>query len=286
MQNKKLEVRSDFADEWILNHKDEKNFQHYTMMQNEIMLHFIKILSNQNCLNKEKGTYITIEFENMDDRTQRMNIISSLQFCLHEILEEMNLQPNRILVVGLGNDQVVSDALGPNVVDDIMVTAHLYRMKEFNMKGTRDVACIVPGVMGQTGLESSTIVKSIVSSYQPDLIMIVDALATGSTKRINQVIQLNNVGITPGSGVGNHRMKLDQKTLGVPVISLGVATVISVAAILKEFVPDFSVEHLEEASPYFHLVVTPKSIDSQMKQLTEILSLALNRFIHPDFDSL
>lgn len=286
MPLKNFEIRTDFADEWILNHQEDDSFTHHIMQKEGIDLHFIQILKEENSLHKQKGIYVTLAYEKMDDREARLKIASTLQFCIRELLEKMKVTPHKFLVVGLGNRMVASDALGPLVANEIMVTAHFYKDGNFDMKGTQEVAAIVPGVMGQTGIESGEIVKSIVDTYGPELVIVVDALATGSTARINRVIQLNSVGIIPGSGVGNHRMKLDEETLGVPVLSLGVATVISVAAIVKECVPQLDFKQLQEAHPFFHLVVTPKSIDVEMKQLCEILALALNRFLHPDFDKL
>ena len=140
----------------------------------------------------------------------------------------------------------------------------LYANEDHDMlKGTGNVAVIQPGVMGQTGLESSAIVKSVCEEYQPDVVFVIDALATRNTGRINRVIQINNTGIRPGSGVGNHRHALNEEELHVPVIAIGVATVTSIGAILSEALDpldDEKEEMLEQLAQKNHLdlVVTPK----------------------------
>lgn len=148
-----------------------------------------------------------------------------------------------------------------------------------------------PGVMGQTGLESLSIVQSVAQSYQPDLVIAIDALATRNIARINRVVQINNTGIQPGSGVGNHRMSLCEKSLHIPVIAIGVATVTSIGAILHETleVSGEEKQHILQKiqdSNYLNLVVTPKSMDDELKHLVYIVSESLNRFLHPNYEQL
>ena len=208
------------------------------------------------------------------------------------MLENMQLKPKKILVVGLGNRFITSDALGPGVANEIMVTAHLYANEDHDMlKGTSDVAVIQPGVMGQTVLESFTIVKIVCEEYKPVVIFVIDALATRNTGRINRVIQINNTGIRPGSGVGNHRHALNEESLHIPVIAIGVATVTSIGAILNEALAPLDEDKeaiLETLSSHNHLdlVVTPKSMDDELKHLIYIVSTALNKVFHPAYDSL
>ena len=208
---------------------------------------------------------------------------------MHRMLRSMKLMPKKVLVVGLGNRFITSDALGPEVANDILVTAHYYANEDKEMlKGTGNVAVLQPGVMGQTGLESSHIVKSIVQQFQPDLVIAVDALATRTVSRINRVIQINNTGIQPGSGVGNHRNAINEAVLEVPVISIGVATVTSIGAILSDLLQETSVaidQLIDEIqTPQdLDLVVTPKSMDDELKQLVYLLSQSINRVIHPNY---
>ena len=205
------------------------------------------------------------------------------------MLRSMKLKVKKVLVVGLGNRFITSDALGPEVSDDILVTSHYYANEDKKMlKGTRNVAVIQPGVMGQTGLESYAIVKSVCQQFAPDLIIAVDALATRSISRINRVIQINNTGIQPGSGVGNHRSALTQESLGIPVIAIGVATVTSIGAILSDLLSESTLNQhdlLDELSKrqQLDLVVTPKSMDDELKQLVYLVSESINRFVHPQY---
>ena len=139
--------------------------------------------------------------------------------------------------------------------------------------------------MGQTGLESSVIIEQVAKRYRPDLVIVIDALATRHLQRINRVIQLSNTGLQPGSGIGNHRRRIDAQTLHVPVLAIGVATVTSIYAVLEEVLGE------EQAADAFvtltkDLVVTPKEMDEELLHLADVMAAALNRALHPDFDRL
>lgn len=288
---KKYEIRSDFADEFISADIHSKTYEHIEKRNEYIRSNYIKVLEDENELGKMKGDYVSIECKELDDHVIRENMIEAIQENLMHMTENMNIDLRKILVVGLGNRFITSDALGPGVANEILVTAHLYANEEARyLKGTRDVAVLTPGVMGQTGLESLSIVQSVAKTYQPDLIIAIDALATRNIARINRVVQINNTGIAPGSGVGNHRMSLNEKTLHIPVIALGVATVTSIGAILQETLEDLATreEILENIADKQHLnlVVTPKSMDNELKHLIYIVSQSLNQFLHPDYQNL
>ena len=288
---KKYEIRSDFADEFISADIHSKTYEHIEKRNEYIRSNYIKVLEDENELGKMKGDYVSIECKELDDHVIRENMIEAIQENLMHMTVNMNIDLRKILVVGLGNRFITSDALGPGVANEILVTAHLYANEEARyLKGTRDVAVLTPGVMGQTGLESLSIVQSVAKTYQPDLIIAIDALATRNIARINRVVQINNTGIAPGSGVGNHRMSLNEKTLHIPVIALGVATVTSIGAILQETLEDLATreEILENIADKQHLnlVVTPKSMDNELKNLIYIVSQSLNQFLHPDYQNL
>lgn len=286
---KQYEIRSDFADEAEGCTLSSETFTHEKATKGHIQSSYIKVLQKENALGKEVGDYVSVQFEELFDHEEREQIIKEVCSQLHKMLRSMNCDPEKILIVGLGNRFITSDALGPEVANDILVTAHYYANEDRAMlKGTRNVAVIQPGVMGQTGLESFLIVKAVVESYQPDLVIAVDALATRNVARINRVIQVNNTGIQPGSGVGNHRAALNEETLHVPVIAIGVATVTSIGAILQEALQQVEIDakpvldqiHSQEQ---LDLVVTPKSMDDELKQLVYLVSQSLNRVIHPQF---
>lgn len=283
------QIRSDFADE--LDESKEKNdsFTISTSEKDGIKSSYIRVLTKENSLHKEVGDYVSIQFDQLFDHEKRENIIVEVCGALHTMMEAMHLHPEKILVVGLGNRMITSDALGPSVVRDVLVTAHYYAYEDQEMlEGTRNVAAIQPGVMGQTGLESLDVVKSVVQSYQPDVVFAIDALATRNLKRINRVIQINTTGIQPGSGVGNHRKAFNQETLGVPVIAMGIATVTSIGAIVSEALDmvDLAKEEvLQQIHEQNHLdlVVTPKAMDDELKHLAYLLSESINRTLHPQY---
>ena len=190
--------------------------------------------------------------------------------------------PVSILIVGLGNRNVTPDALGPNVIDQLQVTRHLY--KEFGNAAFSQpckylVSSIIPGVMAQTGMESLEIIKGIVHQTKPDYVIVVDALAARSTKRLNRTIQISDTGIHPGSGVGNHRNGISKETLGIPVLSIGIPTVVDAATIVADSLSmDQGDDMLQEVLvPGLRtMFVTPKDIDSSVRRLSYTISEGLN----------
>ena len=197
-----------------------------------------------------------------------------------------NLQ---VLVVGLGNRDVTADALGPAVAEHLYISRHM--LQEFGRLGIEKkrgiiTSCIVPGVMAKTGMETAEIVKGIVSETTPDAVIAIDALASRSTKRLNRTIQISNTGIHPGSGVGNHRNAIDEETLGIPVIAIGVPTVVDAATIVADALEKMHKELQETAflqardsvalSSLYNMYVTAKDIDSTIKRVSFTLAEALN----------
>ena len=188
----------------------------------------VRILDEEGArvMGKPVGTYLTLESRRMSQEDEDYHRDVSEVFA--EKLEELLPKGwNSLLVAGLGNHHVTSDSLGPRVVDNLWITRHLERTG-------RMISGIVPGVMAQTGMESAEIIKGIVRETRPDVVVAIDALAARSVHRLGSTIQLSDTGIQPGSGVGNHRNKLNQESLGVPVIAVGVPTVVSAAAIVYE----------------------------------------------------
>lgn len=285
------QIRSDFADEIITQDIHEKTYEHIEKQNDFIRSNYIKVLQDDNVLGKAKGDYVSIECVTLDDHEAREQMIDVISENLDHMKTNMKLQMEKILVVGLGNRFITSDALGPGVANEILVTAHLYEHEDDrDLHGTRNVAVLTPGVMGQTGLESLAIIQSVASDFQPDLVIAIDALATRNISRINRVVQINNTGIQPGSGVGNHRKALNEESMKVPVIAIGVATVTSIGAILNEALQDHEqrdqiLEHVYE-NKHLDLVVTPKSMDDELKHLIYIVSEGINRFLHPNYMNL
>ena len=246
-------------------------------------------------LGKPKGTYITLEVpglcesgENSDVSENHEEIAKEISLHLRRLLPEKQ-EPLQVLVVGLGNRDVTADALGPAVAEHLYISRHmLQEFGEIGLKKNNSVitSCIVPGVMGKTGMETAEIVKGIVKVTSPDAVIVIDALASRSTKRLNRTIQISNTGIHPGSGVGNHRNAIDEEVLGIPVIAMGVPTVVDAATIVADALEKMHKELKEtvflqardsmELSQLHNMYVTAKDIDATIKRVSFTLAEALN----------
>ena len=261
-------------------------------------------------MGKPVGTYLTLEAPNMAaaDEGYHMEISETLADFLEKYMkdtEENQEKGYSVLVVGLGNREVTPDALGPYVVDQLNVTRHIvqeYGRYAVGKGGSRIVSAIVPGVMAQTGMESAEIIRGIVNETTPDLIMVIDALAARSTKRLNRTIQISDAGIYPGAGVGNHRSEITKDTMGIPVIAIGVPTVVDAATIVNDTMENFitaletsetlkgvgvvlqgynSAEKYELVkeliAPHLNgMFVTPKDIDDTVRRISYTISEAMN----------
>lgn len=194
-------------------------------------------------MGKPVGTYITLEAPNLivPDEDYHREISEELAKIVRDLIKEKKKEYN-VLVIGLGNREVTPDALGPHVADNLIVTRHIikeYGKYAMGEKNVNMVSAIVPGVMGQTGMETVEIVNGIVKETKPDFLIAIDALAARSTKRLNRTIQIADTGIHPGSGVGNHRGGITEETLGIPVIAIGVPTVVDAATIVNDTMENF-----------------------------------------------
>ena len=196
-----------------------------------------------------------------------------------------------VLIVGLGNREVTADALGPQVVDNLLITRHVvraYGKAAYNCTRMNLVSSIEPGVMAKTGMETAEIISGVVKETQPDVLIVVDALAARSTRRLNRTIQITNTGIQPGSGVGNHRNALTEETLGVPVIAIGIPTVVDAATIVgdaleklmsgeKEFdAVKYMGQHRMAFAELNNMYMTGKDIDSVIKRVSYTVSEGIN----------
>lgn len=248
------------------------------------------------------GRYITIE--NNVDKTKEVNINENsklvnediqLKKVLIEHLQELtkNIKNKKILVVGLGNKDVTPDSLGPLVTEQIFATRHL--IKEFgeNFKKQNhieNIAAISPGVMGQTGMEAKEIIQAITKTVDINLVIVIDALAARSVSRLNCTFQITNTGISPGSGVGNNRKALNQDSLGVPVIAIGVPTVVDAYTIVNDMLEQFMLRqgfNDDEINDFnmqlrneniLNMFVTPKDIDEAIKNISRIIAESINEF--------
>lgn len=276
--------------------------------EREIRITKVKIETENGAkvMGKPVGTYITMEAPGMavPDEDYHREISEELAKFLEGFLK-MEKEDFSVLVVGLGNRMVTPDALGPYVVDHLNITRHIvkeYGKYAMGEERVRLVSAIVPGVMGQTGMETVEIVKGVVRETKPDMIIAIDALAARSSRRLNRTIQVTDTGINPGSGVGNHRSGLTKETVGVPVVAIGIPTVVDAATIVNDAMENliaaletsealkgvgvvlqgYNVAEKYELvreliSPHLNgLFVTPKDIDDTINRISYTLSEALN----------
>lgn len=219
-------------------------------------------------IGKPIGDYFTLE---IDDKK-----IDDVIFALKNILKETLETNKKTLVAGIGNHAITSDALGPCVVSNTVVTKHLLDIEYF--KHLNDVSAISTNVLGKTGIETGVILKNICKEDVPKRVIAIDALASKNPHRLGNVIQVCNTGITPGSGIGNSRYPINEDTLGVKVIAIGVPTVITGQTLAYSINKDANLEEFSE------IIVTPKDIDNIIKKLTKIISLAVNYTLNPSLD--
>lgn len=274
----KYEIRTDLVIE-----KEKENF-----INNEEEIDNIKItrtkLNKDNLIkNKEKGVYITIEFDDVTDSENYEKVKKILVNNLKYLIKETNIKDDSFyLVVGLGNRNSTPDAIGPLTIDNVIVTNHIYLYDELDPNYKR-VSAIVPNVTASTGIETSDYIKGIVSVLKPDAIIVIDALASRSLKRVNKTIQLSNTGITPGSGVGNNRSEISKNTLGVPVIAIGIPTVVDAVSVVADtinfmekhyaFYKDFLKLPLSKIVPSGQINYLNKQIDINLEDNKKILGL-------------
>lgn len=185
-------------------------------------------------INKKPGNYTTIEFQDVTDSNNQKKVSKIFAEELKNLLKIQNIKDDDMcLVLGLGNEKSTPDALGPLVVSDTLVTNYIYLYGTLD-EGFRRVCAISPGVMGETGIETSDLLKSIVKEIKPGFVITIDALAASSVERVNKTIQMTDSGINPGSGVGNKRKEISKDILGIPTIAIGVPTVVDAASIVSD----------------------------------------------------
>lgn len=256
----------------------EENFDEDT----QIRVTKVKILTKNGAkeLGKPMGTYITMEAPNLaePDEDYHREVSNELAELIKQIAPNAEAAGS-VLVVGLGNRDVTPDALGPHVIGNLMITRHIineYGKAAYSSESVQPVSGIVPGVMAQTGMEAAEIIKGIIEQTGPSLVIVIDALAARSTKRLNRTIQITDTGIHPGSGVGNHRNAITEESLGVPVIAIGVPTVVDAATIVNDAIENL----INVMSDLNNMYVTPKDIDETIKRLGFTISEALNIALH------
>lgn len=258
--------------------------------------------NGEQAIGKPKGTYITIDVKNLklagDEEIQKTSEVLSNE--LKNMLDQHVQKQGELLIVGLGNIYVTPDALGPKVINEIDVTRHIIKyLPQYVEEGTRSVSAISPGVLGTTGIETVEILKGIVDNVKPKLLVVIDALASRSIDRISSTIQISDTGIVPGAGVGNTREEISQKTIGIPVIAIGIPTVVELATLVSDGIDIFIdrlqekaesneyLNRLQENDKYeevkealnvgeYNMIVTPKEIDDLIENMKDVVARGIN----------
>lgn len=254
--------------------------------ENNITITRLEVLNKTGAeaIGKPVGTYVTIEAPDMtmEDEGYHREISAVMADQLKKIIMDTyswNERLPKILIAGLGNSSSTPDALGPMVISNLMITRHIVEFMGFDeIEGAFAItSAIVPGVMAQTGMESSEIIQAIIKKTKPDLLLVIDALAARNINRLNTTIQISDTGIWPGSGVGNNRMAIDRKNMGVPVISIGVPTVVDAATLVYDTIKKLNnVESTNQALDLKQMFVTSKDVDAIVKRLSYTISEGIN----------
>jgi spore protease len=252
----------------------------------------IKVLdeNGEKAIGKPKGTYISIEAEGLstadvDDLGDALNAASAQ---ISELLKPYGNSP--VLIVGLGNSECTPDAIGPKAIRSILVTRHMAGelSKMLNIPNLRAVSAISPGVLGQTGIETAEIIRGLVDKTKPSVVIAIDALAARKLSRLGNTLQIADTGISPGSGVGNSRSALNQEALGVPVISIGIPTVVDAATLTIDVMESTGVtpdenKIREVVKPgEYSMMVTPREIDLLVEHASKTIAMAINRALYPE----
>ncbi|ADI01674.1 MAG TPA: GPR endopeptidase [Syntrophothermus lipocalidus] len=258
----------------------------------------IKDKNAEQVMGKPMGTYVTIEVQRLrfKDPEVQEEISQAVAQALTALMSAHLRPQSHVLIIGLGNWKATPDSLGPKTVEYIPVTRHLHKYApEALITGMRPVSAVAPGVLGTTGIETVEIIKGIVQNVKCDLVVVIDALAAQSTERIGTSIQISNTGIQPGSGIGNPREPINHETLGIPVIAIGVPTVVSAATIANQaiqrycqntgaiFNQEISLNSIRAVLSYFggSLTVTPKEIDDLIENTARIVSTGISYALFP-----
>ena len=253
-------------------------------------------------IQKPIGTYTTIDVEKMRNITEEeiSKISNTMSEELKKLINKHVGKTDEILIVGLGNEYSTPDSLGPKVVREVDVTRHIFKyLPQFVEDGDREVSAIAPGVLGVTGIETQEILKGIVDNVKPKLIIAIDSLASKSIDRISSSVQLSDTGIIPGAGVGNRRRELSKETLGIPVIGIGIPTVVELATLVSDGIDIFidTLQEKAESNDYlnklkendkyeevkealnvgeYNMIVTPKEIDDLIENMKNIVARGIN----------
>lgn len=267
----KYEIRTDIIDETNGIELIDKLDKHETKIGN-ITINNIKLNKKQAAvIDKKDGRYITISFKDVTDYNNKEKVKEIFSKELNKMLEELDLSNKSCLIIGLGNIKSTPDSLGPLSVENVIITKHLYDLGELD-DGFNVVSSFVPGVTGSTGIETSDLIKSVVNTVKPDYIIAIDSLASSSIDRLNKTIQITDTGIHPGSGVGNSRKEISKETINIPVIAIGIPTVVDATIIVSDTI-NYMQKHYAFNKKFQNQPMSKLTISSNMNYLKEDINI-------------
>lgn len=282
-----MAFRTDLAVEAIENHKTAAALPHVRQSDRTLegfAVHEVRILSEDAAreIGKPQGRYLTLELDALIRREEDAfpRACKALSTLLRELLPHPNDGP--VLIAGLGNRMITPDAIGPQTADHIIATRHLVAQSPAIFADWRPVSALAPGVLGQTGVETGEVICGVLDRVRPAAVIAVDALAAGRLSRLLRTVQLADTGITPGAGVGNARAALNEQTLGVPVIAVGVPTVVDGATLAHEISSQLgqpACEALDDLSQ--PVMITTRDIDREVADISRMIGYAVNMALHP-----
>ena len=282
-----MAFRTDLAVEAIENHKSAAALPHVRQSDRTLegfAVHEVRILSEDAAreIGKPQGRYLTLELDALIRREEDAfpRACKALSTLLRELLPRPNDGP--VLIAGLGNSMITPDAIGPQTADHVIATRHLIAQSPAIFADWRPVSALAPGVLGQTGVETGEVICGVLDRVRPAAVIAVDALAAGRLSRLLRTVQLADTGITPGAGVGNARAALNKETLGVPVIAVGVPTVVDGATLAHEISSQLgqpACEALDDLSQ--PVMITTRDIDREVADISRMIGYAVNMALHP-----
>lgn len=282
-----MAFRTDLAVEAIENHKTAAALPHVRQSDRTLegfAVHEVRILSEDAAreIGKPQGRYLTLELDALIRREEDAfpRACKALSTLLRELLPHPNDGP--VLIAGLGNRMITPDAIGPQTADHVIATRHLVAQSPAIFADWRPVSALAPGVLGQTGGETGEVICGVLDRVRPAAVIAVDALAAGRLSRLLRTVQLADTGITPGAGVGNARAALNKETLGVPVIAVGVPTVVDGATLAHEISSQLgqpACEALDDLSQ--PVMITTRDIDREVADISRMIGYAVNMALHP-----
>lgn len=282
-----MAFRTDLAVEAIENHKTAAALPHVRQSDRTLegfAVHEVRILSEDAAreIGKPQGRYLTFELDALIRREEDAfpRACKALSTLLRELLPHPNDGP--VLIAGLGNRMITPDAIGPQTADHVIATRHLVAQSPEVFADWRPVSALAPGVLGQTGVETGEVICGVLDRVRPAAVIAVDALAAGRLSRLLRTVQLADTGITPGAGVGNARAALNEETLGVPVIAVGVPTVVDGATLAHEISSQLgqpACEALDDLSQ--PVMITTRDIDREVADISRMIGYAVNMALHP-----